>query len=140
MSTKTLSRRHTRWSLFFADFNFVLTYRPGSKNGKADALSRRSDLKEGDQANASRTIQLIKPNQILQLQNLTTIGLDSEQPLIQQIKQVTTIDPFAQDIIKKIQEQNHQIITEDKFQLIQGLLFKDNLLYVPSKELQVKIL
>uniref|UniRef100_A0A672YNH1 ribonuclease H n=1 Tax=Sphaeramia orbicularis TaxID=375764 RepID=A0A672YNH1_9TELE len=29
-----------RWSLFFNRFNFTLSYRPGSKNGKPDALSR----------------------------------------------------------------------------------------------------
>lgn len=28
------------WALFFSRFNFHITYRPGSKNGKADALSR----------------------------------------------------------------------------------------------------
>ena len=31
--------RQARWALFFSRFNFVVTYRPGSKNGKADALS-----------------------------------------------------------------------------------------------------
>ncbi|KAK3555402.1 hypothetical protein QTP86_015690, partial [Hemibagrus guttatus] len=29
-----------RWALFFTRFRFTVTYRPGSKNGKADALSR----------------------------------------------------------------------------------------------------
>ena len=43
MTTRQLSRRQARWSLFLSEFNFVLTYRPGSRNGKADLLSRRSD-------------------------------------------------------------------------------------------------
>ncbi|KAK3518698.1 hypothetical protein QTP70_008581 [Hemibagrus guttatus] len=30
-----------RWALFFTRFRFMVTYRPGSKNGKVDALSRR---------------------------------------------------------------------------------------------------
>jgi len=41
---KSLSSRQARWSLFFSRFNLVFCYRPGSRNGKADALSRRPDL------------------------------------------------------------------------------------------------
>ncbi|CAJ0923541.1 unnamed protein product [Ranitomeya imitator] len=39
-SAKRLNPRQARWSLFFARFDFVISYLPGSKNVKADALSR----------------------------------------------------------------------------------------------------
>ncbi|KAL0198369.1 hypothetical protein M9458_006909, partial [Cirrhinus mrigala] len=39
--TKQLNPRQARWALFFEHFNFNLSYRPGSKNTKADALSRQ---------------------------------------------------------------------------------------------------
>ncbi len=42
-SAKRLNPRQARWSLFFSRFQFTVTYRPGSKNSKADALSRRHD-------------------------------------------------------------------------------------------------
>ncbi len=42
-SAKRLNPRQARWSLFFSRFSFKVTYRPGSKNGKADALSRLYD-------------------------------------------------------------------------------------------------
>ncbi|KAL0181849.1 hypothetical protein M9458_021224 [Cirrhinus mrigala] len=42
-SAKRLNPRQARWSLFFTRFQFTVTYRPGSKNKKADALSRRYD-------------------------------------------------------------------------------------------------
>lgn len=42
-SAKRLNPRQARWALFFTRFNFTVTYRPGSKNGKADALSRQHD-------------------------------------------------------------------------------------------------
>ncbi|KAL0161769.1 hypothetical protein M9458_045494, partial [Cirrhinus mrigala] len=41
---KRLNPRQARWALFFTRFNFTVTYRPGSKNSKADALSRRHNL------------------------------------------------------------------------------------------------
>ncbi|KAL0173559.1 hypothetical protein M9458_029527, partial [Cirrhinus mrigala] len=39
--TKQLNPRQARWALFFEHFDFHLSYRPGSKNTKADALSRQ---------------------------------------------------------------------------------------------------
>jgi hypothetical protein len=44
MTTKQLTRRHARWSLFFSSFDFVIMPRPGSENAQADALSRRADF------------------------------------------------------------------------------------------------
>ncbi|KAH9245109.1 hypothetical protein BASA81_017423 [Batrachochytrium salamandrivorans] len=43
MTTKQLTRRQARWSLFLSEFDFKLAYRSGPHNGKADLLSRRPD-------------------------------------------------------------------------------------------------
>ncbi|TWW58269.1 Retrovirus-related Pol polyprotein from transposon 17.6 [Takifugu flavidus] len=40
-SARRLNSRQARWSLFFTRFNFSLSYRPGSRNVKPDALSRQ---------------------------------------------------------------------------------------------------
>ncbi|XP_055015782.1 uncharacterized protein LOC129410863 [Boleophthalmus pectinirostris] len=40
-SAKRLNSRQARWALFLGRFNFVLTYRPGSRNIKPDSLSRQ---------------------------------------------------------------------------------------------------
>ena len=47
---KRLNPRQARWALFFGRFDFTLSYRPGSKNGKPDALSRQflTNNREGD--------------------------------------------------------------------------------------------
>ncbi len=39
-SAKRLNSRQARWALFFGRFDFSISYRPGSKNIKPDALSR----------------------------------------------------------------------------------------------------
>lgn len=39
-SARRLNPRQARWAMFFTIFNFTLSYVPGSRNGKADALSR----------------------------------------------------------------------------------------------------
>ncbi|XP_078794519.1 uncharacterized protein LOC101163464 isoform X2 [Oryzias latipes] len=45
-SAKRLNSRQARWCLFFDRFNFSITYRPGSRNVKPDALSRKYSVSE----------------------------------------------------------------------------------------------
>ena len=47
-SAKRLNSRQARWALFLTRFNFSLSYRPGSRNIKPDALSRQFLEREGD--------------------------------------------------------------------------------------------
>ena len=39
-STKELNQRQTRWYEFLSAFNFVIYYKKGLENARADALSR----------------------------------------------------------------------------------------------------
>jgi len=43
-TTKPLIGRHIRWSEELGQYKFKIVYTPGKENGRADALSRRSDL------------------------------------------------------------------------------------------------
>uniref|UniRef100_A0A8C5HTM3 Gypsy retrotransposon integrase-like protein 1 n=3 Tax=Gouania willdenowi TaxID=441366 RepID=A0A8C5HTM3_GOUWI len=45
-SARRLNSRQARWALFFGRFQFSLTYRPGSRNIKPDALSRQFSCDE----------------------------------------------------------------------------------------------
>jgi len=47
-----------------SQFNFKFVYRPGEKNGKADALSRRVDPeREGEGDKQDLMIRILKPGQ-----------------------------------------------------------------------------
>ena len=61
-TTKILNRRQARWAEILSEFNFVIAYRPGEKNGKAEALSRRMDppLEGG----SDTPISMFKPGQL----------------------------------------------------------------------------
>ncbi|KAE8960369.1 hypothetical protein PF007_g22227 [Phytophthora fragariae] len=43
MKSPHISQRMARWLSFFAEYNFVVHYKPGKNNILADALSRRPD-------------------------------------------------------------------------------------------------
>ena len=61
-TTKILNRRQPRWAEISSEFNFVITYCPGEKNRKADALSRRMDpVLEGG---SDTLISMFKPGQL----------------------------------------------------------------------------
>jgi len=60
MTSQNLNRRQARWALYLSRFDFLLKHVPGSKVGKADGLSRRSDWEKGGEGdNEERT--LLKP-------------------------------------------------------------------------------
>ena len=54
MTSKALNARQARWAELLADYNFLITYRPGAQNPLADALSRRTDELD-DQNTKKRT-------------------------------------------------------------------------------------
>jgi len=47
MKVQKLNRRQARWILYLSQFDFTLKYVSGTKMGKVDRLSRRSDWKVG---------------------------------------------------------------------------------------------
>ncbi|KAH6581339.1 hypothetical protein BASA61_009118 [Batrachochytrium salamandrivorans] len=96
MTTKRLTRRHARWALTLSEFDFEISYRPGSRNAKADHLSRRPDYHIKEEP--STLIRLLQPNNFTSIMateiNVPTgnsfyspirkenIDLDSDWPLI----------------------------------------------------------
>ncbi|GLB45128.1 putative retrotransposable element tf2 155 kda protein type 1-like [Lyophyllum shimeji] len=74
LTAKKLNRRQARWSLYLANFDFVLHHRPGRSMGKPDALSRWPDHGDGSSDNAD--IMLLKPEffAIRALQGLIAAG------------------------------------------------------------------
>ncbi len=95
MSAKVLNRQQARWSLSLSRFNFVITYCPGSKQIRFDALSRRAYLapREGDVAYDQQKTTLIKLEQ-LQLKTVcTTTSVDAS--FLQDIRVSLKVDPLA---------------------------------------------
>ncbi len=56
-SAKRLNARQAQWTLFFGRFDFTISYRPGSKNTKPDALSHQFGSSED-----GSTTETILPN------------------------------------------------------------------------------
>ncbi|KAH9269921.1 hypothetical protein BASA83_008078 [Batrachochytrium salamandrivorans] len=63
MTTKQLTRRQARWAELLSEYDFRLSYRPGSHNGKADHLSRRPDYMVEEEK--SNFLQILQPSMIV---------------------------------------------------------------------------
>jgi len=59
-TTKDLSRQQCRWSELLGQYKFDIIYTPGKDNGRADALSRRSDYMEGNESKPQRILKVNK--------------------------------------------------------------------------------
>ena len=81
-TTKLHNRRQARWAEIISEFNFKIIYRPGERNSKADALSRRVDPElEGEGEKQDLTIHIFKPGEL-------DLGIGEETLVMRQIMAV----------------------------------------------------
>ena len=67
-TSKVLNRRQVCWAQEVAEYEFEIAYRPGSSNGKPDALSRRSEYhpEKGGVGSKNQPIsRVIRPDQLI---------------------------------------------------------------------------
>ena len=60
LTTNVWNPRQIRWAQWLANFNFKIVYRPGSRRGKPDALSRRPESRPEERA-THREQSILKP-------------------------------------------------------------------------------
>ncbi|KAJ1173137.1 hypothetical protein NDU88_004978 [Pleurodeles waltl] len=112
-SARLLTPRQLRWMLFFAEFDFVVTFRPGKDNRKADALS----CQESTTLPAVQTSRaIIAPDKVLCI-------IKSED--------------FFEDIRNSFTVEKWQTWAQadPKRSIKQGLPFHDARLFVPTTKL-----
>lgn len=81
MSTKTLTRRQVRWAEILSRYNFVISYKPGRENGKADALTRISTDAPGKEDDRTRYMkQILIPAERLLPLHIATLEDETQPP------------------------------------------------------------
>lgn len=127
MTTKKLSRRQARWAEHLSEFDFVITYRKGVENGKADALTRQPGLApdpgdEDDDRNKHQKQTILTTDrlhpQIRTELHLTPVDVDSdsddEAPEVEDISAADRIrraqseDEFCQQVMEHVRDQTRR--------------------------------
>lgn len=105
--TKQLNRWQVRWSELLSGFDFVIQPKPGSLNGRANVLSRRTDISKDDE---NKSILL------LQLAMLKTCEFVwNDEHIMQRIKLAMKIESALEPILnsfKIVQIKHRQIFVE----------------------------
>ena len=96
-TTKELNKRQVRWYEFLSEFNFEIIYRKGSENGRADALSRREDLKPPTEVQRAAILRETDQGtlQLGSRQVNATWKVEPDQEWIQRIRQAYESDELA---------------------------------------------
>ena len=78
-NNKPLNHRQARWALELDGFDFVIIYRPGVKNGKPDALGRRSEFRPEKGGQGYQPIErVLKEGQWVPESNHGNLNIGSE--------------------------------------------------------------
>jgi len=131
MKTQRLNRRQARWALYLSRFNFTLKHVAGTKMGKADRLSRRSDWKvEVDRDNENQIF--IKDNWIRSMQEV--VVEEPEVELLEKIKKAKSKDENVVRVVEEMKKAGVRELQGNEWQIEGNLVLKEGKVYVPKDE------
>ena len=126
--------------MYLSRFDFVLKHIPGSKMGKADRLSRRSDWeKGGDRDNEEKV--LLKPEWLevkrIRAGEVIVEGVD----ILYRIKRLGVKDDEVVKVIEEMKKAGIKMLRDEEWREEDGLMLKEGKVYVPKDEaLRVEII
>jgi len=138
MKAQKLNRRQAQWALYLSQFNFTLKHVPGTKMGKADGLSKRSDWKVGvDRDNEDQV--LIKNNWIRSLGEVVIEG--PEVDIIEKIKKARGKDEEVVRVVEEMKKVNVKELRGEEWTIEGELVIKEGKIYVPKDmELRAEVI
>ena len=138
MKAQKLNRRQARWALYLSRFDFTLKHVPGTKMGKADGLSRRSDWKVGIEKDNDNQV-FIKDNWIRSLEEVVIEG--PEVDIIEKIKKARSKDEEVVRIVEEMKKTRVKELRGVEWKIEGDLVVKEGKIYVPKdRELRAEII
>lgn len=133
---KILNRREARWAMELQEYDFKITYRPGSSNKRADALTRQQSRNQLSVEGDKVPLPIIAPEKF-QLSAL-------EPSLASKIRSALESDSFGQEVLQALESGTPRLRSVDLGACAldsDGLLTVNNFVYVPdSSDLRLQII
>jgi len=152
-TTKVLNRRQARWAQELAGVDFKIYFRPGRQNGKADALSRRSEYRpeKGGDGQPITTVLKEKHFEVTSVSALPPTSSGGEGTLflisaarlaslpmvqwskefLEEVKGAAKNDPQYQEGLKNSDKEKGKLLVEED-----GILYYKLRLWVPNTLVQ----
>ncbi|KID83641.1 pol polyprotein [Metarhizium guizhouense ARSEF 977] len=86
-TTQQLNGRQIRWAEYLSEFDYEIIHRKGSENGRADALSRRSDYDTGVPTATGQLLEINKDGNFQQRQLNAILKVQDGDPVYKKIQQ-----------------------------------------------------
>ena len=127
-----------RWALYLSRFDFLLKHVLGSKMGKADGLSRRSDWeKGGEEDNEERTLLKLEWVKSIQVGEVIVEGID----ILEKIRKSEAKDDKVIKAVEEMKKAEVKMLRDKEWREEDGLMLKEGKVYVSKDEvLRVEII
>jgi hypothetical protein len=101
---KDLNLRQARWAELLANYDFMITYRPGKLAGKPDILSRESGDSpwEGELKHRQNRGRILLPSQTFWISSTEVMELQVNKELLREIRKKTEEDQEIQEVLGKL--------------------------------------
>ena len=140
MSNQKLNHRQARWALYLSRFNFVLKHISGSKMGKADGLSRRSDWEvKVEKDNEEQTLVKKEWLEVKRIQVAEVIieGVD----LLNKVRKCEVRDDKVVKVVEEMKQAGVKMLRDEEWCQEDGLILKEGKVYVSKNEkLRVEVI
>jgi len=131
MKVQKLNQRQARWALYLSRFDFILKHVPGTRMGKANGLSRRSDWKVGVEKDNEDQV-LIKDNWICSLQEVVIEGPEVE--MLEKIKKARSKDKDIVRVVEEMKRVKVKELQENEWKIEGELVLKEEKVYILKDE------
>ena len=131
-----LTRRQARWALYLSRFDFEITHKPGTSNGRADALSRRPDHQKDD-ADDNLDQIVLRPEQFrLLAARRGHNAVVADKALLKRIRTCSEREQEVAEALQKVEKLGPARLQNDlvDWNVEQGLILYRGKVYVPKDE------
>ena len=133
MKAQKLNQRQARWASYLSRFNFMLKHVLGSKMGKVDSLSRRSDQEVGVEKDNENEM-LVKP-EWLGVRRTETVEIIVDR--IDLLEEVRKLKVKNDEVVKAMEEMKRaevKILRDEKQREVNSVMYKEGKVYVPKDD------
>jgi len=149
-TTKVLNRRQARWAQELAGIDFRIYYRPGTQNGKPDALSRRSEYRPEKGGVENQPITTVLGEKHFDRKNssficssarLASLPTRKWSPeFVEKVREAAEEDPQYQETRKQeeaaLEEPTPKVRKDRELRIQDNLLYRKEKLWIPAAVVQ----
>ena len=138
MKAQKLNRRQAQWALYLSQFDFTLKHVPGTRMGKVDGLSRKTDQRVDIEKDNENQV-VIKDNWIYSIQEVVIKG--PEVDMIEKIKKARSKNKDVVKVVEKMKKAGVKELRRNEWQIKEDLVLKEEKMYIPKDEkLRVEVI